>query len=348
MSDSSHGHEVEPVSYRTTDERGRILLGLDEHRSRRTDTNPRAEKRAERQVAGMFVLSAVLFVGAIAAYLFVPKYDIIWVPVLGDVSASNFTIGGAIGLGTLLIGIAAIHWARSLMSDEEVVQERHDLRSSDEARAELIEKFQEGTAESGFLKRPIIRRSLLGAMALFPLPLAFLVGDLGPAPGNKLRHTMWGNKPRTRIINQGSGGLVRPEDLSVGGLINAIPEGLVEVEEEEHNLNERAKSAIILVRMNPEELKSTQGPNWDYQGIVAFSKICTHVGCPISLYQQRTHALLCPCHQSTFDLSDSGKVVFGPAARHMPQLHLDVDEEGYLVAVGDFAEPVGPSFWERG
>ena len=90
-----------------------------------------------------------------------------------------------------------------------------------------------------------------------------------------------------------------------------------------------------------------QGDGWDYQGIVAYSKICTHVGCPIALYEHRTHHLLCPCHQSTFDLADAGNVIFGPAARRMPQLPIGVDEEGFLVAKAGFAEPVGPSFWER-
>ena len=345
---AGHGHDLEPVTYDRTDSRGRILLPLDEHRPRRTDTSTRANKRAERQVAGLLAVASLSFIGGVVAYLAIPKYDLIWVPVLGNISASNFTIGSSIGLGTLLIGIAAIHWARALMPDEEVIQERHLLRGSEESRRETIEHFQRGKAESGFMSRPIIRRSLLGAMALFPLPIAFLLGDLGTAPNDKLRHTVWGNKPRTRIINQGSGQLVRPEDLAVGGLINAIPEGLEQIEQADGNENARAKAAIILVRMNPDDIKSTQGPNWAYEGIVGYSKICTHVGCPISLYQQRTHALLCPCHQSTFDLSDSGRVVFGPAARHMPQLRLDVDSDGYLVAVGDFAEPVGPSFWERG
>jgi ubiquinol-cytochrome c reductase iron-sulfur subunit len=100
--------------------------------------------------------------------------------------------------------------------------------------------------------------------------------------------------------------------------------------------------------MRPEDIKSQQGPDWDYQGIVAYSKICTHVGCPIALYEQRSHHLLCPCHQSTFDLADSGQPIFGPAARRLPQLAITVDEEGYLVARQGFQEPVGPSFWERG
>ena len=110
----------------------------------------------------------------------------------------------------------------------------------------------------------------------------------------------------------------------------------------------QVKSVIVLVRMRPDEIVAQQGKNWDYQGIVAYSKVCTHLGCPISLYEHRTHHLLCPCHQSTFDLADAGKVVFGPAARRMPQLPITVDADGYLVAAADFAEPVGPSFWELG
>ena len=150
-----------------------------------------------------------------------------------------------------------------------------------------------------------------------------------------------------RIVSDVTYQPVRPDEMPVGGLISAVPEILPE-EEERGNLNARGKAAIILIRMQPEEIRTQQGDGWDYQGILAYSKICTHVGCPIALYEQRTHHLLCPCHQSTFDLADSGNVVFGPAAREMPQLQIGVDEEGFLVARRDFAQPVGPSFWERG
>ena len=105
---------------------------------------------------------------------------------------------------------------------------------------------------------------------------------------------------------------------------------------------------VVLVRMRPEEIRAQQGANWDYEGILCYSKICTHVGCPTALYDQKSHHLLCPCHQSTFDLADAGHVVFGPAARSMPQLAITVDSDGYLVAQGDFTQPIGPSFWERG
>ena len=144
---------------------------------------------------------------------------------------------------------------------------------------------------------------------------------------------------------------IKPDDIPLGGLVNAVPENLREIEEEQGTLNERAKAVIILVKIAPDQIVGQQGGTpsapWDYNGVLAYSKVCTHMGCPISLYEKRTHHLLCPCHQSTFDLADAGRVVFGPAARNMPQLPITVDAEGYLVARSDFQEPVGPSFWER-
>jgi len=102
------------------------------------------------------------------------------------------------------------------------------------------------------------------------------------------------------------------------------------------------------MRMEPEELTQTaERASWSYDGIVAYSKVCTHVGCPVALYEQQTHHLLCPCHQSQFDVTEHAKVIFGPAARPLPQLPIAVDDEGYLIAQSDFHEPVGPSFWER-
>ena len=151
-----------------------------------------------------------------------------------------------------------------------------------------------------------------------------------------------------RVVSDVSYLPIRLSDIPVGGMVSAVPENLPEVEEETGTLNARAKAAVIVVRMLPSEIRTQQNDDWSIDGIIAFSKICTHVGCPIGLYEQQTHHLLCPCHQSTFDLADSGNVIFGPAARQLPQLAIAVDDEGYLVARGDFAEPVGPSFWERG
>jgi len=199
---------------------------------------------------------------------------------------------------------------------------------------------------SGFLKYRMIRRTLIGALAATPLFALPLLKDLGPMPGNKLRYTLW--HQGVRIVSDVSLNPIRPADIPFGGLVSCVPANLEAEEKASGTLNARAKVPVVLVRMRPEEIRSAQSRNWGYEGILCFSKICTHVGCPTALYQKKTHHLLCPCHQSTFDLSDAGKVVFGPAARSMPQLAITVDNDGYLVARGDFTQPVGPSFWERG
>jgi ubiquinol-cytochrome c reductase iron-sulfur subunit len=319
---------------------------------RRTDVDPRAARRAQRQIVLLFLGSALLAVLGVVAYVLIPVDAGVQLPLLGPVGALNLALGLCMGLSILFIGLGAIHWARKLMPATEFAADRHVMASSPDERQAAIAAFERGLADSQFASRPIIRRTLILAMVAMPLPLVILLRDLytappgAPSPAEQLSKTIWTSG--MRILTDVGNRPVRPDEVPVGGLVNGIPANLEEVEHETGNLNARAKAAIILVRMRPEEIVSQQGEGWDYQGVLAFSKICTHVGCPISLYEQRTHHLLCPCHQSTFDLADSGNVVFGPAARHMPQLPITVDAEGYLVAQSDFQEPVGPSFWERG
>jgi len=322
------------------------------HRPRVADTDPKAARRAERQVSSMFLFSMLFVVLFFVAYIAIDKSANVYIPVFGVVGAMNITLGFTMGAAIFLIGAGAIQWAKKLMPDVEVVQERHDLSSPAEATGEAAANYERGKEESGFARFKIIRRTLIGAMVLFPIPLIVMLRDLwvsppgNPSPSELLSTTLW--KDGTRVVTDATYLPIRPEDIPVGGLVSAAPADLEEVQAAEGNLNARGKAAIILVRMDPADIVSQQGDGWDYQGIVAYSKICTHVGCPIALYEQRTHHLLCPCHQSTFDLSDSGNVVFGPAARRMPQLPIGVDVEGFIVAKAAFAEPVGPSFWERG
>ena len=319
--------------------------GVD-HYLRRTDTDPKAARRAEIQVATLFGASSFFTLVFLVSFVAIPREKKIAVSLIGVTGAQNLVLGVSFGFAILLIGIGAIHWAKKLMSDVEVVQERKEIKPADDVQQEALAAFRVGTEESGIGQRKLIRRSLLGALALFPLPFVVMLRDLGPSPKGELRETAW--EEDLHIVTDITYQKIRPEDIPVGNLVSAMPENILEIQEEEQNLNERGKSAILLVRMRPEEIKSQQGPDWDYQGIVAYSKICTHVGCPIALYEQRTHHLLCPCHQSTFDLADSGQPIFGPAARRLPQLAITVDEEGYLIARQGFQEPVGPSFWERG
>jgi ubiquinol-cytochrome c reductase iron-sulfur subunit len=326
-----------------------LAPGLPAHVHRRTDVDPRAARRAERQVATMFGLSMVFIVLFVVAFVAIDPKAVIntGIPGIGEIGAFNAAIGACIGFALFLVGAGAIHWARKLMSDEEVVAERHEPTSDEPTRQQVIDDFMMGAEESGFAKRPIIRRTLIGAMLLLPLPAIVLLRDLGPLPGTKLRETLW--EPGLRIVQDITFRPIRPDEIPVGGLVaTAVPINQREVTEEDGNFNELAKSIIILVRMAPEEIRSQQIEDGDYQGILAFSKVCTHSGCAIALYEQRTKHLLCPCHQSTFDLADDGNVIFGPAARRIPQLAITVDEDGYLVAREGFREPVGPSFWERG
>ncbi|MFZ0324543.1 MAG: Rieske 2Fe-2S domain-containing protein [Actinomycetes bacterium] len=319
---------------------------MPEHRERRSDVDAHAAKRAERQVGLLFLLSAVCSLFFCVAYFVVGTDKLVWVPGLGETSAANLALGLSMGIALFALGAAAIHWAKKLMPDVEVVALRHDEGSSDEAREAALVEYQRGVEESGIKRRPFIGGSLVAALAMVGLPAIVLLRDLGPAPDHKLDVTMW--TKGTRILIAETKQPVRPADMTIGTLISAVPEGIDLVMEEEKSLDELAKAPVILVRMDPADIKSQQGTGWDVEGILCFSKICTHVGCPINLYEQQTHHLLCPCHQSTFDLADSANVVFGPAARALPQLAITVDTDGYLVAQNGFTQPVGPSFWERG
>jgi len=335
--------------------------GLPAHTWRPTDVDERAEKRAERQVATFFGLStlfAVLFV--VAYFTFQVGED---ADTLMGFGASTVTLGATLGLALLLLGVGIIQWARKLMADHELVEYRHPARSSDEDRAATVDALQTGLAESGIGRRPLVRNSLLGAVAALGLPAVVLLRDLGPLPfsdevvdpenGGGLEHTIW--KAGERVVRDVLGTPIKVSDLEVGDLVNAQPAAIFEVDENGHHVLEgaplqvaKSKASLILLRMEPDDITPGKGrENWTVDGIVAYSKICTHVGCPISLNERTTHHLLCPCHQSTFDLADSARVVFGPAARPLPQLPLAVDSEGYLIAQSDFTEPVGPSYWER-
>jgi ubiquinol-cytochrome c reductase iron-sulfur subunit len=230
------------------------------------------------------------------------------------------------------------------MSDVEVADDRHAIEAEPEVKAKVLADFAAGAEESAFGRRKLIRNTLFGALALVPLSGVMLLRDLGPLPEKKLRQTLWSKGKQ--LINMNTMEPLRPEDVAVGSLTFAMPEGL---EEDAHDFQVQiAKAALMIIRIQPENIKDKREREWAHEGIVAFSKICTHVGCPISLYEQQTHHVLCPCHQSTFDLSDGARVIFGPAGHSLPQLRIGVNSEGNLEALGDFEEPVGPAFWERG
>ena len=339
-----HDRAVEPVDHGSAVTTADAFEnpGFPPHKPRQTDLDPKKEKRAERQVFLWFLLSMAGSVFAIFAYFAFP----ISPENPSSVRLNNLFLGLGLALGLLGIGFGAVHWARQLMRGDEVVEERHPTQGSEETRQRAVEIFKLGDEESGFSRRTLIRNSLFGALALFPLPAVFMFRDLAPAQDavEAISQTPW--EAGTRLAIDPTGTPIKASDVTIGSAFHVIPETL---DRHAHDyLDQKALSVVLLVRMPIDQLKEAEDrKGWSYDGIVAYSKICTHVGCPVALYEQHTHHLLCPCHQSTFDVSDGAKVLFGPAARPLPQLPITVDDEGYLIAQRDFTEPIGPSFWER-
>ncbi len=317
--------------------------GLPEHKERMSDKDPKAAKRAEFQVSILFLISIIGTIASIVVFFTIRPEG-----TTESVRNANLALGLSIGFALLGIGTAAVHWAKALMSDHEVIDERHPLESTPEDREAAVAELTQGVKDSNIERRTVLKGTMITALALFPLtiavPLVHSVG--GDWDVSKFRHTIW--KRGTRLTTDPNGRPLKASDVTLGSVVHIIPEATEEVRNSHDWITEKAKAVVLLVRLDPKDLKEAEDrKSWSYDGIVAYSKICTHVGCPVALYEQQTHHLLCPCHQSTFDVADGAKVVFGPAKRPLPQLPITVDDEGYLIAQDDFNEPIGPSYWER-
>jgi ubiquinol-cytochrome c reductase iron-sulfur subunit len=307
-------------------------------------------KTAERIVAALFVLSMLASIGFIAAYVGIEVRSV------DGALRSNLFLGMSMSIAFLAVAVGAVIWVRHIMPTVELTEERHPLRSSDEHRAAFKETFAEGAEASQFVKRPLLRRTLIAATVPLAVAPIVLLRDLGPLPGTTLRHTVW--RKGMRLLAYGSNRPLTPAEFSSpGGMITVVPDGY------QDNQDALAAATAIIIKFRPGEIvfgkpmAARTGsipptgfvvPNWTVDNIVCYSKICTHVGCPAALYEQTTHHILCPCHQSTFDATRGAEVIFGPAPRPLPQLPITTDAQGYLIAQSDFTEPVGPSFWERG
>lgn len=324
--------------------------GLPPHRPRRADVDEDAAKRAERQVTTMFGLSILATLGFLVAYFAVSPDLRGSILLIGEMNLYHAILGLCLAVSLLGIGFGAVHWAKTLMPDTEIVEERHLQASDQAARDEAAGILSDGYRSAQLHRRPMLLLTAGGALSLFALPLALQVaGGLGPLPGDALSKTVW--KPGMKLLIDPSGAPIRAADVTQGSVIHVMPEGYVDTGDGHADaqaiMTAKANSSVLLVKLNPEDIKSQKQRDWGVDGIVAYSKICTHVGCPVALYERQTHHLLCPCHQSTFDMTNDCEVIFGPAKRPLPQLPIKV-EDGYLVAADGFAEPVGPSYWERG
>jgi ubiquinol-cytochrome c reductase iron-sulfur subunit len=276
----------------------------------------RSEPSKTRAIAISFGVSTAASVALAIVYL-----------MGGQPQAEGALLG--VSLGGLAVGF--VLWGHRLMPKGPFTQNR-ETSSGRAERAAAVEDFESG-AESlerrGFLRRMLaVALAAIGGAALFP------VRSLGSRPGRSLYHTQW--TPGARMVTIDDA-LVRADTLEVGGFITVFPEGHAG----------SADSQVVLLRLTPGSYEAAGGGAAP-EGYVAFSKICTHAGCPIGLYEPATNSLFCPCHQSVFAVMEAAAPTAGPATRPLPQLPIEVDDNGYLVAIDDFAEPVGPGFWGRG
>jgi ubiquinol-cytochrome c reductase iron-sulfur subunit len=306
----------------------------------------RAERRAERIVALLFVLAALAGVGFIVAFIALPYR---WHLPNTSQTFRFYTpvLGALMGLMLVLIGFGAVLWAKWLMPEEEVLQDRHDTPSTEEDKIMTQATLAMALQDAGLPRRTVLMRSLgLAGGALATVPLVALLGALIRKPSNTLDHTPYGllqpKYPNGVPIIYSDGRRVSPDDIQAGGLATVFPVGYTT----------DASSPTLLIRIRPgQKIKARKGQaGYGWGDFVAFSKICTHAGCPASLYEQQTSRLLCPCHQSQFEVLEDAKPVFGPATRSLPKLPLGVEVVNgrqYFVAVRDFPEPIGPGFWER-
>ncbi len=278
------------------------------------------QHRAERQVMVCFGVTAAAGVGLFVLYFSGGQTQlegVLWALALGG-------LGAGIGL-----------WGLKLLTAREAVEERHELASGEGAE----EAFEEALGEEvgpEIRRRSALVRMLVAAGGALGLALLLPLLSLGPAPGRSLKQTGW--RRGLRVVDENGVALTLdavPED----GFLTVYPEGEVG----------RADSQALLIRVPKGMLELAPAnmagaPDGSY---VCYSKLCTHAGCPVGLYRAQTRTLLCPCHQSQFNVLDGARPFFGPAARPLPQLRLSVDRQGFLIALGDFDSPVGPAFWDR-
>jgi len=328
----------------------------------------RAEKRAERAVAFWFVVSGLAGLASVAAFIFWPAKYV----APGDdgyflYSLYTPVLGLTVGIAILAIGIGVLMYVRRFVPHEVAVQDRHDGGSKELDKKTIVAQFADFGHSTSIARRSMIKRSLafgggvLG-LVLTVVPLGALLRNPHAQSANKngLLHTGWQHTSDEKVYLRRDTGdpsevvLVKPEDLDAGAMETVFPFRMSE-EHDEEALSAallRSDNPVMLIRLRPEDarrvVKHAGQEDFNYSDFYAYTKICSHLGCPTSLYEQRTNRILCPCHQSQFDALQYAKPVFGPATRKLAQLPIKVDEEtGYFIATGDFIEPVGPAYWER-
>jgi ubiquinol-cytochrome c reductase iron-sulfur subunit len=280
--------------------------------------------RAERTIA------VELFLGIVGVGVFGAAYWQNWKP---------WTLGVSLGMGLFFIGFGLAAWGKYLMPQGPFVEARHALHSSRAERDAIAAALVERT---GVVVR---RRSMLlgllgGGLGIFGVVAMFpLLRSLGPLPGKSLDTTNW---RRGSLLVDANGRAIHRDELVPGGLVTVFPAGY------ETDPQTQQDDQTVLIRVQTTALVTEPGrETWGPAGYVAYSKVCTHAGCPVGLYERQLRLLVCPCHQSMFKVDTGAVPQFGPAPRPLPQLPLYIDGSGFLRAQSGYDQPIGPGFWER-
>lgn len=240
--------------------------------------------------------------------------------------------GALLGVALAGIGVGLIVWAHHLLPHGPVEEPRPVLATTPEELEATAEDFERGGV---ITRRRLLLGSLVAALGALGAAAVFPIRSLGPSPDDALETTPW---RKGRALVTADGKEVRAAAVPLGGLVTVFPRGHVG----------SADGQTVLIRIDPAILARTPtAAGGTDEGLVAFSKVCTHAGCPVGLYQAELFQLLCPCHQSAFDVLDRATPVFGPASRPLPQLPITVGEDGIVRALGDYPEPIGPGYWDR-
>ena len=335
----------------------------------------RAEKRAERTVALWLLLGGLMGLALLVVFLFWPwEYD----PDSWWYTLATPMYGLTFGLSILAIGIGAVLYQKKFIPEEITIQDRHDGASPEIHRKTIVANLTDALDGSTIKRRKMIIASMGLGMGAFGVgTLVAFAGGMIKNPWKPVVPTAEGKKavlwtsgwtPRfhgeTIYLARATGDShspfikMRPEDLDAGGMETVFPWRETDGDGttvESHHLLSRimmgVRNPVMLIRIKPQDLPKVvkrQGQeSFNFGEFFAYTKVCSHLGCPSSLYEQQTYRILCPCHQSQFDALHFAKPIFGPAARALAQLPITIDKDGYLVANGDFIEAVGPAFWER-
>jgi len=241
------------------------------------------------------------------------------------------------GIGFIAFGFGLSAWGKYLLPQGPFVEERHDLSSTD-SEVEAMASAIEDRGKMVFRRRGFLGTILAAGAGVMGVVLAFpLLRSLGPQPKKTFETTDW--RPGSHLVDL-DGKRVHQADLEVGGSLTVFPEGFAG----------GSVDQTMLIRPGPTNVDIVTLPGretWGPKGYLAYSKMCTHAGCPVGLYEEASQQLLCPCHQSLFDVMTGANPVFGPAPRPLPQLPLTIDSAGFLMAQAGYDQPVGPGFWER-